>query len=112
MPGRNCSPGGHFRDPASLRPTKHVSPGSRFWFIGRTAPVAIALAPIIHSSLTLTARFAVATGMIGAALRPSLRFPSHMKSPSFYSSYSSSRSAASISRSACSMNRATLGTSA
>src|SRR5262250_2678747 len=37
-----------------------------------TAPVAIALAPIIDGSPTLTATFAVATGMIGAVLGPSL----------------------------------------
>src|SRR5262249_45676031 len=37
-----------------------------------TAPVAIALAPIIHGSPTRTATFAAATGMIGAALGPSL----------------------------------------
>ena len=37
-----------------------------------TAPVAIALAPIINGSPTLTATFAVATGMIGAVLGPSL----------------------------------------
>ena len=37
-----------------------------------TAPVAVALTPIIDGSPALNATFAVATGMIGVALGPSL----------------------------------------